>query len=384
MRLGETITTPGFVDFHVHLRDPSTNNAETMYTGTNAAAEGGFVLVKDMPNNPGMPTWTVERMRKKHERINQDAVIYVGVAAGSQPESDNLGELEQMAAMALDLKLYGSPTQGNDNEYEAHDFESRVRLWHTYVPDKPIGFHSAPHNVEDMTYLVTKKYSQHLHLCHVSTDQEIDLLVRAKREGLPITGGVTAHHLLKSSFDVHSEGWFARMQPPLVEQAEAEKLMYYLAKGVIDIIETDHAPHTVASKMQAEAENPEGIHDTEHRTCFGVPGVEFTFPLLAYQALRGRITMERLVDAMSTQPARILGVHIARDTKTTWLMDEYRISEGLASRSSGSGWTPFMGKLAVGEMQTVAVRGKIIAATHNVPIDVLRGTRVVSERGITI
>lgn len=384
MILGEQLITPGFVDFHTHLRDPSTNHAETMCSGTLAAAMGGYVLVKDMPNNPGMPVWSEEAMRAKHARVEAEAVVYVGCAAGSQPEFDNIGELEAMAPLALDLKLYGAPTTGNHNDYEASDFREIVEEWHRVAPDKPIGLHAGKNNLEDMIGLVAIDNGQHLHVCHVSSQEEVNQLIRAKKRGLSVTGGVTPHHLLKSSFDTNSEGWFARMQPPLAKAAIAESLMWHLAKGDIDIIETDHAPHFPSAKLAAETQNPDGIHDEHHTTCFGVEGIEFAFPLMAYQVYRGNITMERVIDAMSTKPAEILGVTVDPRTTTAWDIGLYRIDNEKASVTSCAGWTPFLGKMAAATIFNNEVKGEAIAGAHGERFTVIRGSRVVSERGTVI
>lgn len=384
MRLSDTIEVPGFVDFHTHLRDPSTSNAETMYTGTLAAAEGGYVVVKDMPNNPGRPTWSVVEMLVKQGRIGKDALIYVGCAAGSQPESDNIGELAGMAPLALDLKLYGAPTTGNHNDYEASDFREIVAEWHRVAPDKPIGLHAGKNNAEDMVNIVAGEFGHHLHLCHVSTPEEVRLLIDAKKKGLMVTGGVTPHHLVKTAFDTNSEGWFARMQPPLAEGDVAEQLMRYLASGDIDIIETDHAPHLPGAKIDAEVHNPNGVHDEHHKTCFGVPGIEFAFPLMAYQVYRERITGERVIDAMSTRPAQILGIKLDPRTKSVWDMELYRIDDEATMVRSGAGWTPYLGKMAIGTLQELKVKGHTIHAARNMPFTPLSGKRVVSDRGTVI
>ena len=357
--LPETLTTPVLIDPHVHLREPGSNHSENISSGTRAALLGGYALIGDMPNNPGHPTWTEERLLEKHILGANDSYIPVTFHSGSQPESDNIGELEAMSKLSLWLKLYGAPTTGNHNDYEAADFLDIVREWHRVAPDKPIGLHAGRDNLEDMIGLVAQDFGHQLHIHHVSSSKEIQAVKRARERGLDVSCGVCPHHLLKTAHDVWTEGWFARMQPPLASQTEAEKLMYHLAQGDIDIVETDHAPHSIDSKLKAETDNPFGIHDSEHTTCFGVPGIEFAAPLMFYQARRGRISMERVVVAMSYRPAALLGVRLRPDSFANWQMVEYRIGEDDRSESL-AGWTPYLGKLALGYVTELHTSGRTL------------------------
>lgn len=117
-----TFQLPGAIDLHTHLREPSENTAETIESGTRAALYGGFVAVMDMPNNPGMPVHNLSALMRKHEIAEQTAYIPTGFYAGAQPESYEPGRLTQMAPHAVGLKLYGDPTTGNANTYEAGEF----------------------------------------------------------------------------------------------------------------------------------------------------------------------------------------------------------------------------------------------------------------------
>lgn len=379
-KVKEYIELPGLVDLHVHFREPGTTQAETIESGTRAALLGGYALVADMPNNPGRPTWTAEAMMEKHTIARQNAYIPVGFYAGWQPDSGiDPGELQRMSDKAVGLKLYGAPTTGNDKEYEAYEFLTAVSIWHEAAPEKPIMFHAGQNNLNDMVDLVAKQFGHHLHVCHVSSFNQAAFVFRKKGDGLSVSSGVTPHHLLKTSHDVHSEGWFARMQPPLAEQADSEQLMRLLADGYIDVVETDHAPHSQDAKWQAEFNNPHGAHAPGQTTCFGVPGIEFAAPLLFYQVHRGRITMERLVRAMSTRPAEIVGVQLQHSTKFTWEMEEYRIDdEGYTTVSSLAQWTPYLGKLARGVINSARIGGKEVMSAGDI-ID--QSPRVVSERG---
>lgn len=350
-----TITIPGAVDLHVHLREPGNNKAETIASGTRAALHGGYVAVCDMPNNPGQPIWSLACLSEKQKIIRKKAFIPVGTYAGAQPESDNLAELPAMAETSIGLKLYGAPTTGNDKDYQAADFSKIVKVWHQAAPGKPIMLHAGRDNLAGLINLVAKKYQHHLHVCHVNSAAEVALVTKAKKQGLPVSCGVCPHHLFKTSHDVLSEGWFARMQPPLAAQSEAEKLLELLATGDIDIVETDHAPHPSAAKWAAENDHT--------KTCFGVPGIEFAVPLLLYQVKQGRLSLERLVDATSTRPTQIIGVKLSPKTKVTWRTETYRIGDRLPEGHSGSGWTPFLDKLASGKVDKVVIDGQTVFHT---------------------
>jgi dihydroorotase len=379
MGLPETLTMPGAVDLHVHLRDPSTNNAETMESGTRAALLGGYLLIADMPNNPGGPTWSEERILEKHSIIRTKACIPVATYAGSQPESDNVGELARMAPHSIGLKLYGAPTTGNDKDYTAEDFRPIVEEWHKVAPDKPVMFHAGKDNLNDMIGLVTQDLGHHLHVCHVNDPMQVDLIDTYRLEDGPISCGVCPHHLFKNSQAVQTEGWFARMQPPLASQIDSEQLFDQLVSGEIDVVETDHAPHTPDSKWKAEHENPDGIHDPDHTTCFGVPGIEFALPLLFYQARRSRISIERIAEVTSIRPAQILGVKINKGTEVEWDMQEWRIDDEDVEVKGSSLWTPYLGMLAVGTPTEFSMSGR------DIPVSTGGwNSRVISQRGEVI
>lgn len=353
----KTITLPGAIDLHVHLREPSNNKAETIASGTKAALTGGYALICDMPNNPGMPTWTAERLKDKQERINKSAYIPVGAYAGAQPESDNLDELTEMAKTAIGLKLYGSPNVSNYQDYKVEEFKNIATTWHRQAPNKPILFHRGESNLEEVILLIAGEIRHPLHICHVNSTDEVKIVVAAKKKGLAVTCGICPHHLFKTSHDSVSEGWFARMLPPLARQDETEKLFKLFVNGDIDILESDHAPHSPEAKWKAEKENPAVVHGPKETTCFGVPGIEFAIPLLLYQFNRGRISAQRLIDATSTKPAEIIGVKLLPKTEATWDLEEYRIGDS-PLELSGSGWTPYLGKIAGGRVKSVILGGK--------------------------
>src|SRR3989344_3371635 len=350
-KLPELITIPAAIDLHVHLREPSTNKAETIESGSRAALLGGFAVICDMSNNPGRPTWTLRRTKDKHGRIWRTSFIPVATYAGSQPELNNERELIKMAPYSIGLKSYLGETTGNDREYKATDFKDIWRHWHQTAPEKPIMIHRGSADLEEIISFTAGELGHRTNICHTNHPDVVEIVSRAKREGLPVTIGVCPHHIFKTSHDVLTEGTFAQMQPPLAHQTDAEKLMYLLAKAEIDTVESDHAPHTKAKKWEAERTSG---------SCYGVPGIEFVMPLLLRAEKKGRISRERIVDATSTIPAYIIGLSLSPHTKVTWAMEEFRIEDEQKQAISASGWTPYLGMLAVGKVQRSIILGKTL------------------------
>jgi dihydroorotase len=377
--MADKLTIPAAIDLHVHFREPGDNKAETIKSGSKAALQGGYALVCDMPNNPGNPTWTMERLQTKQGIINKSAYVPVATYAGSQPQEDNLQELEAMGQAAIGLKLYGATTTGNEYNYDAKDFEAIVARWHELQPDKPIMLHSGSDNFADFVELIAKKHKHHLHLAHVNNPKDVHIATEATKAGLSVSCGICPHHLLKTSYDTHSEGWFARMLPPLAHQDQADELFKLFAKGDIDVLETDHAPHTLENKWQAETENPEGVRDMQTAACFGVPGIEFALPLMFYQIERGRLSLDRLIEASSKLPAEIIGIKLSDDTKVIWKMERYRIGhEDL--ELSGAGWSPYLDKIAVGKVWQSQAGGKTLIKDGKIVAELSQ----VAQRGDTI
>lgn len=371
--MSETVKTPGFVDVHTHLREPSSNTAETIENGTRAAMLGGFVLVADMPNNPGNPTWNKDRLDEKTRIAEDTAYIPTAFYAGCQPEGDTVGELAAMAPGAIGLKLYGAPTTANVRNYEAQDFSEIVKEWHRVAPKKPIVFHAGPDNLQDMIELVAGRHQHPMHIAHVNSPDQVELKQAYEQNDCPVTCGVCVHHLLKTSHDRTTQGVFAEMMPPLAPQSDAEELMHLLDTGAITNIETDYAPHAKEAKWEAEES---GGH------CYGVPGIEHVVPLLFYQVQQERLSFERLIEAFSAAPADLLGLSLGADTYVEWdLTQKYRIENEAEQVSSGAGWSPYLGMLAMGKIKQLRIgqTGHIIADGH-----VLKGARhpeIVSARG---
>jgi dihydroorotase-like cyclic amidohydrolase len=210
--------------------------------------------------------------------------------------------------------------------------------------------HAGSENRRDLLGLIARDFKHATHLCHVSDTQEVDDVLDLREQGLQVTCGVCPHHLFKTSHDTVSEGWYARMKPPLAHQDQAEKLFDRLVNRDIDVVETDHAPYFEETKMEVELDNPQGIHEDGVGKCYGVPGIEFAIPLLLNQLRIGRLTVKRLVEITSTKPAEIIGVKLGPNANVTWSLHPRRIRHEGSNIKSKAGWTPYLGKTMGGRV----------------------------------
>lgn len=357
MARAETITIPAAIDPHFHGREPSPiNKSETFASGSRAMMLGGFAVVIDMSNTPGRPTNDAGRVQEKHSIIEERAYVAMGTAAGAQPEDNNVGRLPDMAPLSAFLKSYLGKTTGNPNEYTAEDFFEIWEAWHA-VTDKPIFVHRGSADLEAIIAKVAKELNHRLHICHTNSLAEVKLAKKAKRDELPVTIGVTPHHLFMTKHHVFSHGSFAKTMPPLAPEADTERLWYELVNGGIDLVETDHAPHPYEAKMEAERGNGE---------CYGVPSGEFTQPLILRRTLYkedGYVQMpiDRYVEVTSGAAQRLLNINLSPDTRATWEMTEFRYQKELpAGVESGAKWNPFLGMLAAGKLIRLQVGAQVL------------------------
>lgn len=345
-RLPETFRLPGAIDIHVHLREPSDNKSETIESGTLAARLGGWAAVVDMPNNPGNPIWTLNALCEKQTLIRRTANVPTATWAGSQPNSNNIGQLEFMLPFCVGTKFYAAQTTGNHVDYGAAEFEEIADELMELDINKPIALHAGKENLEDFIGSMAQDRGMKLHVCHVNDPEDVEIINEAKRDNLRVTCGVCPHHLLMNDEDVRRLNSYAMMQPPLARERDREKLMYQFNNGEIDIIETDHAPHSSEAK---EAANHGGDD------CFGVPGLEFAIPLLLRECHEGRMDFDRFVEAISRKPADIIDVEVTSNAYSKWRREEFEITQ--EDVVSACGWTPYEGKRALGRLMLSVVRG---------------------------
>jgi carbamoyl-phosphate synthase/aspartate carbamoyltransferase/dihydroorotase len=339
--MGEIVKLPGLIDLHVHLRDPGQTHKEDFYTGTSAALAGGITTVIDMPNNLRAVT-TEKLLEEKIASAEEKSVCDIGFNFGTL--GDNYDEFAKIQHRVVGLKVYLNLTTGKF----IVDKPKLAEIYANWPSDKPIFLH-AEEDVSDLVMTTLRKYPKRTHLCHVSSRKELEFIIKAKQEGLPITCGVTPHHLFLSEDDgEHLEG-LGFMKPFLKPASDQEFLWDNL--DAIDVFESDHAPHTLDEK-----------HSTQPP--FGVPGLETMLPLLLTAERDGRLTREQLLKKLHETPAKILGITPDKSTKIELDMSEYEIkNEDLKTKC---GWSPFAGRRVVGKVTKVYIRGSLAYENGNV------------------
>jgi len=327
------IKLPGLIDPHVHLRDPGQTEKEDFFSGTSAALAGGFTTVLDMPNNK-IPITTSERLDEKVKTAKEKIVCDIGFYFGSL--GDNLDEFKKVKDKVKGLKLYLNETTGNfliDKQKLQKIFE----IW----DGSPILLHAEDDAVEFVIQTV-KKTGKRAHFCHISTASDLKQIMNAKGEGLPLSCGVTPHHMFLTEHDTKKLGAFGKMKPYLKSKTDVEFLWKNL--NYIDVVESDHAPHTLDEKRGPNAP-------------FGVPGLETTLPLLLTAVSEQRLTTEDIVRLCHSNPSKIF--NIPSDQKTYIEVDpnsSFTIHN--SKLHTKCKWSPFDGWKVKGKVERVFIRGK--------------------------
>lgn len=335
--MAETIKLPGLIDPHVHLRDPGQTHKEDFLSGTTSALAGGYTTVMDMPNNLE-PITTLERLQAKIALARQKTVCDIGFHFGTL--GDNFDEFPKVIDLVKGLKIYLNVTTGGF----IIDKAKLLDIYKAWANPKPILLH-AESDVTDLVWDTLVATKQVTHICHVSSRVELELVIRAKEAGLPVSCGVTPHHLFLTDKDADELGAYAHMKPYLKSRADQDFLWDHL--DYIDVIESDHAPHT-----KAEKDSPEPP--------FGVPGLETMLPLMLTAEAEGRLTRAQLLDRLHHNPARIFEVKTDDNTSIEVDMGEYEISDDQLKTKAG--WSPFTGRRVIGRVKSVQLRGQTIYA----------------------
>ena len=312
----ETFTLPGLIDVHVHLRDPGQTEKEDFATGTAAALAGGFTYVVDMPNN-AEPIFTIERLLRKIAIAKEKALCDIGFYFGSQ--GDNLDQFEEASKHALGLKLYLNMTTGGFLMDPAY----LQKIYAAWPVTSPILLH-AEEDVIDVVIASLDNLKRPIHVCHMPSKEILEKIIAAKQRGLPVTCGVTPHHLFLTDKDTERLGVYGQMKPSLKPQADVDYLWEHWAD--IDMIESDHAPHTVGDKEAG---------------AFGVPGLETTLPLLLTAMAAGKISKEDIIEKCFTNPAKLLGLPQISDYEVTVEMTPWTLQA--SDLKTKCGWSPWTG-----------------------------------------
>jgi dihydroorotase len=333
--VSKIITLPGMIDVHVHLRDPGQTHKEDFYTGTSAALAGGFTTVLDMPNN-AEPITTLERLEAKIASAKKQVVSDIGFHFGTL--GDNFAEFEKVIDKVTGLKVYMNVTTGNF----IVNADTLADIYRAWPGTKPILLH-AEDDVSDVVMKTLASVPKPTHICHVSSQAELEFVMRAKEKGYPITCGITPHHLFLTKEDGDKLGAFGHMKPFLKSQKDIDFIWQHM--DAVDLIESDHAPHTIAEK---NSETPP----------FGVPGLETTLPLMLTAVAQGNLTQGQLLEKLHTNPARIFNIPVDDSTKIEVDMSEYVIDN--ANLHTKCGWSPFNNRKVIGKVKTVYIRGEKI------------------------
>ena len=332
-----TITLPGLIDPHVHLREPGQTEKEDFLTGTQAALAGGFTTVIDMPNNSD-PITTHEKLEAKRALAREKTVADIGFHFGTL--GDNLDEFRKVSGKVKGLKIYLNHTTGDF----IIDQSKLINIFQAWPAENgPILLHAEEEKIKDVIHAI-KQTGKRAHICHISSQAELSYVMEAKEQGVPITCGVTPHHLFLSQEDEKHLGTQGMMKPVLKEKKDVEFLWKHLA--AIDIVESDHAPHTSNEKQG----------QTPH---FGVPGLETTLPLLLTAVSQNRLTIVDVIRLCFEGSSQIF--NITTDDQTLVFVDPYTTyeikNEHLFTKCK---WSPFNGWKVKGKVMEVKMYGKTV------------------------
>ncbi|WP_047981333.1 dihydroorotase [Ornithinibacillus contaminans] len=314
---------PGMIDVHIHLREPGGEHKETIKTGTKAAARGGFTTVCSMPNTNPVPD-NEEAIQELLEKINQDAVIrvlpYAAITKGLNGEE--LTDIETLAHDVFAFTDDGVGIQTADAMLRAMKLAAKAKkpivahcednsiVYGGVVHDGAIstrlnlpGIPSLSESVQiARDVLLAEATGCHYHVCHVSTKESVRVIRDAKKAGIHVTAEVSPHHLLLNEDAITQDDANFKMNPPLRSKEDQAALFEGLLDGTLDIIATDHAPHSADEKAQGMQNAP-----------FGIVGLETAFPLLyTYLVKPNKITLKQLVDWLTIKPATVFDLASGR------------------------------------------------------------------------
>lgn len=370
------VVAPGFIDLHVHLREPGFEYKETIETGTQAAAAGGFTAVCAMPNtnpvndNAGATAYLLQRARE----LGHARVYPVGaITEGSKGERlAALGAMCQAGAVAFSDD--GRPVMNAQMLRRALEYASMFdRPVVEHAEDLHLAANGSMHagptalrlglrgisSASEATMvardlLLAEETGAHIHIAHLSTAASVRLLREAKARGIRASAEVTPHHLTLCDEDMVAYDANFKMNPPLRSAADREALVAGLADGTLDAIATDHAPHAPHEKQQEFDRAP-----------FGILGLETALPLALRLVASGRLSLARMVDAFSSAPARLFHLPGARlepgapadltvfDPNREWIYDP-------AQARSKSRNSPFAGWRLRGRAVYTIVGGRLV------------------------
>jgi len=377
---GETIDVtglhilPGVIDSQVHFREPGLEHKEDLASGSRSAVLGGVTAVFEMPNTKPATTSAdalADKVVRAHGRMHCDFAFFVGA---TRENVDALPELERLPG-AAGIKVFMGSSTGDllvDDEptlarilakisrraaFHAED-EARLKARLSMQRQGDASSHSEWRDAEAALLATTRllrlasQAGKRVHVLHVSTAEEMELLARHKDIA---TVEVTPQHLTFAAPEIYEElGTLAQMNPPLRHARHRERLWWGLDQGVVDVLGSDHAPHTLDEKAKSYPATPSGM-----------PGVQTLVPVMLDHVNSGRLSLARFVDLTSAGPQRIFGIagkgRIALGYDADLTIVDLRCERVIENDWVGSkaGWTPFAGRKVKGWPVGTVVRGKI-------------------------
>ena len=359
---------PGFCDVHVHFREPGFSYKETIATGSMAAARGGYTAVCTMPNLNPVPD-SKEHLNMQLVLIEEQACIHVypygAITVGEKGET--LADLEGMAKDAIAFSDDGRGVQADEMMEEAMGRAKalgKMIVAHCEVNDLLHGgyIHDGAYAKEnghkgicsESEYLqiardleLVEKTGCSYHVCHISTKESVDIIRKAKARGVDVTCETGPHYLVMDDGDLQEDGRF-KMNPPLRSAEDRVALVEGIIDGTIDMIATDHAPHSAEEKGRGLA-----------GSAFGVVGLETAFAVLYTKLVKpGIITLERLIELLAINPRKRFGIPMGNDF-TIWDLGKTFTVDPEEFLSKGKA-TPFTGWTLQGQCVMTICDGKVV------------------------
>lgn len=375
---GETIDCrglhilPGVVDSQVHFREPGLEHKEDLETGSRAAVLGGVTAVFEMPNTNPLTTseaTLADKVRRATGRMHCDFAFWVG---GTRDNAKDAGDLERLPG-AAGIKVFMGSSTGDllveDDEgvasilrntrrraafHSEDEFRLRERLGERIAGDPsshPVWRDEiAALRCTERLVRIARQVRARIHVLHISTAEEISFLEQHKDVA---TCEATPHHLTLSADDYAQLGTLIQMNPPVRATRHRDGVWYGVAQGIVDVLGSDHAPHTLAEKAKPYPASPSGM-----------TGVQTLVPIMLDHVNAGRLTLQRFVDLTSHGPQRIFGIarkgRIAAGYDADLTIVDLKRRETIANAQQGSkaGWTPYDGRQVTGWPVGTIVRGR--------------------------
>lgn len=364
---------PGFCDVHVHFREPGFSYKETISSGSLAAARGGYTIVCTMPNLDPVPD-SVAHLKEQLDIIESDAVIdvlpYGAITVGERGEalSDLDGMAENVVAFSDDgrgvqdeemMRRAMEKAKSLDKAIVAH-CEDNSLLFGGYIHD---GVYAKAHGHRgicsksewgpiERDIRLCRETGCAYHVCHISTKESVALIRQAKKDGVNITCETAPHYLVMDENDLKEDGRF-KMNPPLRSKEDRAALIEGLKDGTIDMIATDHAPHSAEEKAR-------GLE----KSAFGIVGIETAFPILYTKLVKtGVITIDRLIELLVINPRKRFGIPFSENDYSVWDLGKEFTVDPDEFLSMGRA-TPFEGWTLNGVCLLTVKDGKVVYQRH--------------------